>query len=178
MRDNVTPISAAPSLRGPEHETDEALYSYALRSLGSRAMSSGALFDKLRVKDASEHEAQAVVDRVIAEGYLDDHRFATLRIQKLREQGGYGDRAIRQRLMTAGVPVGVIDEALSDLVVDDPMPLVLETARARAGRLAGLDRATAERRLSSYLQRRGHAGGVIREAVRQALDEVEEHRSC
>lgn len=174
MRDNVIPIGEAPSVRRAS-DTSDALYDYALRCLGARAMSSGSLRDKLRARDASEDAVSAVVERVIAEGYLDDHAFARMRIEKLRDRGGYADRAIRQRLMTAGVPSSVVDEVLTEFTVADPLQMVLEAARARATRMRGLDRETASRRLSSYLQRRGHMGSEIRAAVQQALDEVEDH---
>jgi len=42
-------------------------------------------------------------------------------------------------------------------------------AERRARQLAGLDRQTAERRLSAFLQRRGYPGDLVREVVTAAL---------
>ena len=42
-------------------------------------------------------------------------------------------------------------------------------AERRARQLAGLDRQTAERRLSAFLQRRGYPGEMVREVVTAAL---------
>ena len=154
-------------------DDEELHYQFALRALGARAMSTGGLLKRLQKKGLERHEAQAVVERVASAGYLDDTSFARVRIERLRERGQYGDRAIRQRLVQDGVPNAVIDEALSESALDDPADLMLQAARERASRLRGLDRVVAERRLSSYLQRRGHSGAEIRAAVRQALDEAE-----
>lgn len=155
-------------------DDEEGYYQFALRSLGARAMSTGGLVKRLQKKGLTYAEAQRVVERVASAGYLDDAEFARVRIERLRERGQYGDRAIRQRLMQDGVPNTVIDEALSESPLDDPADLVLQAARDRASRLRGLDRAVAERRLTSYLQRRGHSGSEIRAAVQQALDEADD----
>lgn len=155
-------------------DDEEGHYQFALRSLGARAMSTGGLVKRLQKKGLTYAEAQRVVERVASAGYLDDAEFARVRIERLRERGQYGDRAIRQRLMQDGVPNTVIDEALSESPLDDPADLVLQAARDRASRLRGLDRAVAERRLTSYLQRRGHSGSEIRAAVQQALDEADD----
>ncbi len=45
----------------------------------------------------------------------------------------------------------------------------LDVAERRVRQLSGLDRQTAERRLSAFLQRRGYPGDVVREAVTAAL---------
>ncbi|WP_396127758.1 hypothetical protein [Curtobacterium sp. SORGH_AS_0776] len=46
----------------------------------------------------------------------------------------------------------------------------MDLAQKRAGQLRGLDRATAERRLSGFLMRKGYNGGIVRIAVERALD--------
>ena len=45
----------------------------------------------------------------------------------------------------------------------------LAVAERRARQLTGLDRQTAERRLSAFLQRRGYPSDVVREAVTAAI---------
>ena len=67
-----------------------------------------------------------------------------------------------------------VDATAARAAVDELDPEVercnaLEVAERRARQLSGLDRQTAERRLSAFLQRRGYPGDVVREAVTAAL---------
>lgn len=171
MFDNVTPIGSAPSLRGEGAlpASDDAHYRFALRVLGARAMSSGALRKRLASKDVPPDEIEAILERLQTNGCLDDASFASTRIERLRERGHHGDRAIRQRLMQDGVSSSDIETALADNPGDSEA-LLLEAAHERAPRLRGLDREVAERRLTAYLQRRGHGGSGLRQAVTEALD--------
>ena len=165
----VTPISAAPSAKHADDAAEEA-YALALRILGSRAIASGRLRERLIAREIDRDLAEEAVQRVIDNGYLDDRAFAADAVERLRQRKQLGDRALKQELMKLGVSSTDADEALREAPADDPFALALDAARARAARLGGLDRETAERRLMGYLQRRGHGGAVAARAVQEALD--------
>src|SRR5207245_9412954 len=54
----------------------EALYQFALKSLGSRAQSTGELREKLRRRAAVTGDVDEIVVRLKENGYLNDQRFA------------------------------------------------------------------------------------------------------
>lgn len=178
MQFDVTPISAAPSaVADTAAETAAAdAYAMALRVLGARAMASGRLRERLIDKGVERDAAEQAVQRIVDDGYLDDRAVAADAVERLRERKQLGDRAIRQELMKLGVGSDVAEAVLKDAPAEDPIALAQEAADARAPRLRGLDRETAERRLLSYLQRRGHSGRIAAVAAAAALDEVSSAR--
>ena len=62
--------------RTPKRLDCEALWVYALKSLGGRAQSTGQLREKLRRRAECEADIDAVLVRLKDCGYLDDRRFA------------------------------------------------------------------------------------------------------
>jgi regulatory protein len=62
--------------RKPRLLDAEALWSYALKALASRAHSTGELRDKLRRRAERAEDIDAVLARLKDDGYLDDRRFA------------------------------------------------------------------------------------------------------
>lgn len=183
MNFEVTPIGAAASVQFQEADDAEvddadasAAYELAVRLLASRAMSSGRLRERLLQREVAREHADAAIERVRELGYLSDHNFAVAQVERLRERKKLGSAALRQELVKLGVPFGDIETALAECPADDDSDLALEAARERAGRMRGLDRTVAERRLMGYLQRRGHGGGAAVKAVREALDELDSPR--
>ena len=61
------------------------------------------------------------------------------------------------------------EPAVEDLDPETERENALAVAERRARQLTGLDRQTAERRLSAFLQRRGYSSDVVREAVTAAI---------
>lgn len=114
-------------------------------------------------------EVEEWIERYERLGYLDDAKLAEQVVHSHGVRRGRGSGAIMQELGRRGV-----DNALARAAVEDLDPETeLENARAvaerRARQLRGLDRQTAERRLSAFLQRRGYPGDIVREAVTAAL---------
>ncbi|MDF2575794.1 MAG: RecX family transcriptional regulator, partial [Agromyces sp.] len=77
--------------------------------------------------------------------------------------------AILQELSRRGVDDSAARSAIESLDPDLERQNALTVAERRARQLTGLDRQTAERRLSAFLQRRGYPSDVVREAVTAAL---------
>lgn len=170
----VTPMFPATPSSDEESQNEKATEAYelALRILASRAMSSGKLLERLVQRDIERSVADAIVQRVIDAGYLNDQEFAASAIERLRTRKKLGDGALRQELVKLGVRSADAEEALREHAADDATELALAAARERAPRLRSLDRQTAERRLLGFLQRRGHGGSIASRAVKTALDEV------
>lgn len=102
-------------------------------------------------------------------GLIDDRAFASALAEHAVRTRNEGRRAVARRLVAAGVPGGVVDDALREQMPDDDEERALELARSRAGRMHGLSPDRAYARLAGLLARRGYAPEVARSAARKAL---------
>jgi regulatory protein len=66
------------------------------------------------------------------------------------------------------VPSEVINEVIEEAEIDE-FPAALEVARKRMNSLSNLDRQAQERRLGSYLARRGYGWDVVGPVLKDAL---------
>ena len=141
----------------------------SMNALTRRGMSRREVERVLLARELDESTVTAELDRLQGVGLLDDRALAHDLVSRLRDRKGLGRTAVAAELSRRLLPNDVITEALDSIESDDE----LETARAlavrRADQLRSLDRATAERRLSGYLQRRGYSGDILRAAVTEAL---------
>ncbi|WP_169795873.1 regulatory protein RecX [Curtobacterium ammoniigenes] len=143
----------------------------SIRALSRRQLSSSELRAALQRHDTPADAIDAEIARLERVGLLDDHALAGELIDRLRTRKQLGRIALVQALRQRGLPAAVIDEALdADTATDDDeASRVNELAERRAAQLRNLDRATAERRLAGFLQRKGYSGSLVRDAVTRAL---------
>ncbi|MDJ1371605.1 regulatory protein RecX [Gulosibacter molinativorax] len=114
-------------------------------------------------------EREAIINRMLDLGYLDDARLAEQLVSGSLSRKGLGHGGMTRELRKRGIDDGIIREALGSMDGDEEFERALELARERAGRFRGLDYETAERRLYGYLARRGFGGEIVRRAVNAAL---------
>ena len=143
-----------------------------LRKLRTRSLSIREARAVVAERDLDGASVEAVIDGFIRNGYLDDARLAEQLVHTGVERKGQGRRVVAQTLAQRGIPRDVADAALEELP-DDDGERALEFARTKARAMRGLDHATALRRLSGQLARRGYAGPVALNAARTALGEGE-----
>ncbi|MCP1501448.1 SOS response regulatory protein OraA/RecX [Curtobacterium herbarum] len=145
----------------------------SMRALSRRGVSTSELRTMLVKQD--EFDADVIeheIERLTRVGLLDDVALATDLVNRMHARKGLGRQAIVADLRRRGIDQTAIDAALEAAAddEDDEFVRALELAAKRAGQMRGLDRATAERRLSGFLMRKGYNGGVVRVAVERALD--------
>lgn len=109
------------------------------------------------------------IERYERLGYLDDARLAEQLVHVSGSRRGRGSGAILQELSRRGVDDAAARAAIEAIDPDTERENAFAVAERRARQLTGLDRQTAERRLSAFLQRRGYTGDLVREAVTAAL---------
>lgn len=114
-------------------------------------------------------EVEEWIERYERLGYLDDAKLAEQVVHSHGVRRGRGSGAILQELGRRGVDNALARAAVEDLDPETELENARTVAERRARQLRGLDRQTAERRLSAFLQRRGYPGDVVREAVSAAL---------
>ncbi|MBJ6765325.1 regulatory protein RecX [Myxococcaceae bacterium JPH2] len=128
-----------PELEGPEavnRATDACL-----RLLSVRARSRHELLLALERKGYAAPVRDAVLERLLALGYVDDERFAQERARALLERGKFGPRAVLQRLQAHG--------------------LAPEVARRAVGAASGEVEFDAEATARQVLTRRGLLGRTL-----------------
>lgn len=144
----------------------------SMRALGRKGVSESELRTMLTKNDLDPEVVEHEVERLTRVGLLDDVALATDLVDRLHDRKGLGRQGVVAELRRRGIDQAAIDAALEAAADDDDDEFVraIELAEKRAGQLRGLDRATAERRLSGFLMRKGYNGGVVRIAVERALD--------
>ncbi|MGP3535210.1 regulatory protein RecX [Microbacterium sp. RD1] len=140
-----------------------------LRKLRTRSLSLREARSALAEADLAPGQVEAVLDRFVGLGYLDDRALAEQLIDKALSRKSQGRSAIAQTLAQRGIPRDVVDAALDELP-DDEVDRALEFARAKAPQLSDLDHDVALRRLAGQLARRGFGSRAL-SVARQALEE-------
>ena len=144
----------------------------ALRSLASGRRSERDLLMRGRRREPDATIVAEAVARLRAVGLVDDEAFAAAEAESRLRRGTVATGQVRRELRRRGVAMEVADEAVAaasaDLDVDDAARC-REAAEKRARQLRGLDAATARRRLTAWLMRRGFAPGVVMPIVRSVL---------
>ncbi|MGI8992357.1 MAG: regulatory protein RecX [Bryobacteraceae bacterium] len=103
----------------------EKLWNYALKSLSSRAQSTGQLRAKLRERAENPDEIDALLARLKDYGYLDDKKFAESFASGRLENAGFGPARVLQDLRGRRVAPGLAENAVQQIYGDkDEVPLI------------------------------------------------------
>jgi regulatory protein len=140
----------------------------ALGLLAVRARSRRELERRLLQAGFPSQEVDDELGRLESVGLLDDREFARQLAHHELVARRSGARAVTSALAAKGVSAEVVAATLAELD-HDPQERAEALARSRAGRLRGLDEATAFNRLASFLMRRGYDPGVSRDVARRVL---------
>jgi regulatory protein len=125
----------------------------------------------------------AVIDRLVQAGFLDDLSFARQFVRAKALGAGHSRRRLQQELTRRGVARDVSESAIADVFAEervDEEAAIERLALKKLKTLARLDTPTQRRRLFGYLARRGYDGDDIARVVRTVIsrnaerDDVEE----
>lgn len=150
-------LGGPPSLKGR-----------ALRLLSAREHSRAELLAKLQPHEQVPGELAAVLDELLAKGFLNEARVVQSVVH--RRAARLGTQRVRAELLAKGLPTSLVDEAVDEL-------RQTEEARARVvwqrkfGAVAGDVREQA--RQMRFLAGRGFSAAVIRRVVRETGSEDE-----
>jgi regulatory protein len=159
----------------------KALENMALRYVGRYATTRSKLRTYLRRKlqergwqGDAEPDLEALVERFVGLGYVDDAAYAAAKTDSLQRRG-YGDRRITQALGAAGIAAGDIADARS-VAAENAMDAAIRFARRkRIGPFAvdNADRAAREKAFGTMV-RAGHALDIIRAVLALAPGDLPE----
>lgn len=153
-------------MRGPSRnlprDDPEAAFAAGLRLLARREHSRSEIARKLEQRGFPNSVSGPVAERLAAEGYLSDARFAAS-LARHRAAQGYGELRIRAELQQHGVEAETLAEAIAGLEVD-----WAELARGQLRRHFGTEAAetaSAREKMRRYLAQRGFPSSLLREAL-------------
>ncbi|HXD99659.1 MAG TPA: regulatory protein RecX [Candidatus Acidoferrum sp.] len=136
--------------------------------LSRRAWTRADLTARLRRRGAPPEVADTVADDLVARGYVDDAAFARHWVTT-RAARGYGAARLRAELRARGVAAPLIEAALTTMSRSDQLEEARRLARRRLPALTRIAPDKAAARLRDHLLRRGFAGGVVAQVVRESL---------
>lgn len=167
MSDEIEPPdgdSPAPRKRRRPEPTPQQR---ALGLLVRREHSRKELARKLAARGVEQDAAQAAVERMTAEGWQSDDRFAE-QLVRSRANNGYGPVRIRAELGTHGLDRDAVAAAI-DAYDGDWTENARDLVRRRFPR--GAEDLAQRRKAADFLARRGFDGDQVRAAVRFDPDE-------
>jgi SOS response regulatory protein OraA/RecX len=147
-----------------------------------RRRADNVLANRLRGRGLSLAEAREVLDgaeidpdiaeetlaRYVSLQYIDESALAEQILHTHLDRKGLGRRSVEMEMRRRKLDPLVIEEAMGEQP-DDELARATEVAMKRVGQLSSYDDETAERRLTSFLMRRGYGGAVVRDAAKAAL---------
>jgi regulatory protein len=156
--------SSAPEF--PSEDSFLQLYNIALKNLGRRSYSIHELRTKLLLATEDRSVVSAVIEKLKANGYLDDRKAAESLVRSRQQWQRQGRMRIVMDLARRGFDQAVVRNVLDDLMPESEETNNLNQAidRQLKGRPAPND-AKSVARLYNHLRRKGFSGETIRQEL-------------
>lgn len=136
-------------------------------SLCARAeYASAEILKKLAGWGISRAQAREIVDNLVAEGFIDDHRFALAYVNQQALYAGWGGRKIAMSLRLKGIDSDTIAEALDAIPPEQWQQSAIDAARNKARSLGAIDY-EARVKIYRHLASRGFDSSAINAALKQ-----------
>lgn len=133
----------------------------ALRRIESAPRTRSDVFQHLRSRGIPDDVADAVCDRFVEVGLIDDVAFAHAWVESRFRSKGNAPLRLRSELQRKGVSAEVIEDALAQIEAEALRERAMELALGLAPKYAGQEPATAVRKLAAALSRRGYPGNIV-----------------
>lgn len=140
-----------------------------LRLLTGRSRSRAELTEALRRKGIPADVIEAVLDRYVEVGLVDDATFAEAVVRSGHSNRGLGRHALRAELRRKGIDDEVVQQAIAAVGPEDEEQRARELVRRKLRTASARDEVTLVRRLAGMLARKGYAEGVALRVVREEL---------
>lgn len=146
-------------------------YEAALCMLDQAAQTSGDLLAKLKRKGYAEPAAQAVVERLMGNGLIDDTRYAE-RLAQAQLNKPVGAYAVRRKLMSKRLPEEAIAAAMEDFDGEQQALACREAAEKLWRKYSALPCREGRAKLSQALARRGFSWDAISGTVDEIISDL------
>lgn len=161
----------APRTLSPERQEQRAR-NVLLYQLSRGAKSAHTLRQILEKREIDAEIAEGVIQRFIEVGLIDDLSYAETVVNSRRKFKGLAKSAIRRELGQKGVSQEIAEQATANLTAEDDLVVATDLAIKRVARMAHLERDVRQRRLHSYLARKGYGSNTVIAAVKAAEDSL------
>lgn len=133
----------------------------ALRRIESAPRTRADVYQHLLSRGVPDEAAEAVCDRFVEVGLIDDVAYAHAWVESRFRAKGNAPLRLRSELQRKGVSAEVIEEALTQIEAEALRERALELAHSLAPKYAGQEPAVAVRKLAAALSRRGYPGSLV-----------------
>lgn len=155
-------VSAETLRAAQEEDARKEAETAALKLLNRKNCSEQELRRTLRANGFGERLVDDVVDKCRGWGYLDDRRLAEMVVTDAIERRHLGPARIREALRKRGLEASTQQPSGGESSLVDQ---ALAALKGKERTYARLDRETARRRMTAFLQRRGFSFDTIRAAL-------------
>jgi regulatory protein len=152
-------------------------YDRAVMMLAARGRAAKDLERQLVRKGEAADFARLAVERLRAEGFLDDESYARSFVRSKSAGAGLARFRLKQELGRQGVDRAVADEAIAEVFEEESVDEVATATALASKRIRSLrdaDPQSQRRRLYAFLARRGYPPSVISTAIEQATGASDE----
>ncbi len=152
--------------------TPPSAYNYALNLLAARPYASRALHRKLIQKQYPAADAEDAIRRLVANGILDDVRYAEQYARSKMVSTGASKRRLQQELYRKGIKTDVAAQAIDNVIEQDeidPAVALERVARKKLASLGDLEPLVLRRRLFAFLARRGYDVDEIKAVIARLI---------
>ena len=153
-----------------KQDADEAAYQQALKFLNYRQRSQTEVRKNLQAHEVPEQTISSVLERLQANGLLNDHSFAQNWVENRSEFHPRGKRALVMELRQRGLDDEAIDQAVETI---DEEQLAYQAALKQMRKLDSEDWQEFRNKLTNFLLRRGFNYGIINPVVHKVWEEVQ-----
>ncbi|MEU5852055.1 regulatory protein RecX [Saccharopolyspora shandongensis] len=169
--DDAPPGAAADekSRRKPD-DPEQLARDTVYRLLAARARSRSELRQALLRKEIDEEVADAVLQKFVDAGLVDDASFAEEWVHSRQRYQGLGRKALGFELRRKGVDEHLVEAALSTVDGDAEVERARELVQRKLRTMANLDHAAKLRRLVGMLARKGYSEGLAFRVVREEIE--------
>ena len=169
MRKGEFDSEMTPQPRERKTKTAQQALQSLMRLCARSEKSSGDALRLMRTWGVPEGELRGVLDRLIADRYIDNRRYAEAYTREKSRLSGWGERKIAMQLRLKGVEKEVISAVLSELVDDEGKG---ERLRAKLERKMRTTKAANDYELRGKLLRYALGLGYDYDTAIAAVEEV------
>ncbi len=162
-------VSDAADLADPPADPECVARAICLRLLTVRARSRAELATALRRRHVPDAAAEAVLDRFVEVGLIDDEAFAMAWVNSRHVGRGLAGRALAGELRSRGVAAETVSAAVGALDPQTEMATARALVERRLPSLRSASREAQLRRLVAMLGRKGYSPGVALQVARDVL---------
>jgi regulatory protein len=148
--------------------------SYAYRLLNYRPRTELEIRDKLKKRGFAEDIIDCLVLKLKEKSLVDDYNFARMWVKSRIQGNNHGFFRIRQELLEKGIDKDTIEDVVQLLNKDfNEYDTAKQLIESRLKSVCGLDKDKAQRRLYSYLKRRGFSDSVIYKVINETYADTQ-----